>query len=421
MKATIRAAGRLALAATLLLLSWTGPLFALNNGAPVAYLYCYSGTAPASPLSWSPCSSLNPLNITGSFSATISGFPGSTQTTGMPIAVTTGGVTGTLPAGATVVATNVGTTNGAYCKLGASASTSDQFIGPNGGQFPFTVGTNTQLTCITAASTTTVNMVGGAGISTGSNGGGGGGGGGGTSSNFNVAFPSAGTAVGFSNGTNMVPGLVDGSGYLEVNVKTGGGFSAVDNTAFTYGTTPFVPVGGVYNSTITPLTSGDQGAAALSQYRSVFTDVQTTNNNLYTAVTQTVVASSVVPTAAGNPADVVMFRPDSQGLNPLGPATPANSVPSVISAYNYTHIATSTTTAAIKTGAGMLHTVCVNTLGTVASTITVDDALTATTPTIAVINSLALLGCQTYDVAFTVGLTIVTTGTVAPDVTVSWR
>ena len=178
MKATIRAAGRLALAATLLLLSWTGPLFALNNGAPVAYLYCYSGTAPASPLSWSPCSSLNPLNITGSFSATISGFPGSTQTTGMPIAVTTGGVTGTLPAGATVVATNVGTTNGAYCKLGASASTSDQFIGPNGGQFPFTVGTNTQLTCITAASTTTVNMVGGAGISTGSNGGGGGGGGG---------------------------------------------------------------------------------------------------------------------------------------------------------------------------------------------------------------------------------------------------
>lgn len=49
-----------------------------------------------------------------------------------------------------------------------------------------------------------------------------GGGSGGTSSNFNSAFPSAGTAIGFSNGTNMVPGLVDGSGYLEVNVKAGG-------------------------------------------------------------------------------------------------------------------------------------------------------------------------------------------------------
>lgn len=89
--------------------------------------------------------------------------------------------------------------------------------------------------------------------------------------------------------------------------------------------------------------------------------------------------------------------------------------------FSYTHIATAGTTAAIKTGSGSLHTICVNTLGTVASTITVDDALTATTPTIAVINSLTLLGCQTYDVTFNTGLTIVTTGTVAPDVTVSWR
>lgn len=89
--------------------------------------------------------------------------------------------------------------------------------------------------------------------------------------------------------------------------------------------------------------------------------------------------------------------------------------------FTYTHITTATTTAAIKTGAGSLHTICVNSLGTVASSITVDDALTATTPTIAVINSLTLLGCQTYDVAFNTGLTIVTTGTVAPDVTVSWR
>lgn len=89
--------------------------------------------------------------------------------------------------------------------------------------------------------------------------------------------------------------------------------------------------------------------------------------------------------------------------------------------FTYTHITTATTTAAIKTGAGSLHTICVNSLGTVASAITVDDALTATTPTIAVINSLTLLGCQTYDVAFNTGLTIVTTGTVAPDVTVSWR
>jgi hypothetical protein len=115
--------------------------------------------------------------INGTISASIGGF--APATTGTPISVTTGGVTGTLPAGTVVVATNVGTTNGAYCKLGASATTSDQFISPNGGWFSYTVGANTQLTCITSTSTTTVNMVGGAGLPTGTGGGGGGSGGGG--------------------------------------------------------------------------------------------------------------------------------------------------------------------------------------------------------------------------------------------------
>ena len=51
----------------------------------------------------------------------------------------------------------------------------------------------------------------------------GGGGGGGTSSNFGSAFPSAGTAAGFkdSTGTNMVPGNLDASGNLDVNVAAG--------------------------------------------------------------------------------------------------------------------------------------------------------------------------------------------------------
>lgn len=42
------------------------------------------------------------------------------------------------------------------------------------------------------------------------------GGGGGTASNFGVAFPASGTAVGASDGTNMQPLLVDGSGNLKV-------------------------------------------------------------------------------------------------------------------------------------------------------------------------------------------------------------
>jgi hypothetical protein len=97
---------------------------------------------------------------------------------GSPIAVTTGGVTGTLPAGSVVVASNVGTTNIAYCALGAATTTAWQPISPNGGWFAFTVGAATQLSCITTASTTTVNMVGGSGLPTGTGGGGGGTGGG---------------------------------------------------------------------------------------------------------------------------------------------------------------------------------------------------------------------------------------------------
>jgi len=115
------------------------------------------------------------LCVNASVSASITGFP-TVQSTGTPIAVTTGGVTGTLPTGAVVVASNVGATNGAYCKLGASATTSDQLIPPNS-WFAFTVGANTQLACITSTSTTTVNMVGGSGLPTGSGGGGGGSGG----------------------------------------------------------------------------------------------------------------------------------------------------------------------------------------------------------------------------------------------------
>lgn len=116
------------------------------------------------------------LCTAASVSASITGF--APASTGTPISVTTGGVTGTLPAGAVVVASNVGGTNNAYCKLGASATTSDQLISPNS-WFAFTVGTATQLTCITSTSTTTVNMVGGTGLPTGAGGGGGGSGGGG--------------------------------------------------------------------------------------------------------------------------------------------------------------------------------------------------------------------------------------------------
>jgi hypothetical protein len=146
------------------------------------------------------------LCTSASVSASISGFPTS-QSTGTPISVTTGGVTGTLPAGAVVVATNVGTTNATYCKLGASATTSDQYIAPNGGWFAFTVGAATQLTCITSTSTTTVNMVGGSGLPTGTGGGGGSGGGSSAITTWAGGTLGAMANYGTSPGAVLVPGV----------------------------------------------------------------------------------------------------------------------------------------------------------------------------------------------------------------------
>ncbi len=84
------------------------------------------------------------------------------------------------------------------------------------------------------------------------------------------------------------------------------------------------------------------------------------------------------------------------------------------------HISTATTTTC-KSGAGTLHTLSVNNLGTVASTTTVYDNTAGSGTVLAVINTLAGQTSYVYDIAFATGLTLVTTGTVAPDITVSYR
>jgi hypothetical protein len=118
---------------------------------------------------------------------------------------------------------------------------------------------------------------------------------------------------------------------------------------------------------------------------------------------------NVVGTAS--PANVVYPVSDNGGFYPLGVAAVGHS---------FAHIATSTTTT-VKSGAGILHTLTVNNLGTVASTTTIYDNTAGSGTVIAIINTLAGQTSYVYDVVFATGLTIVTTGTVAPDITVSYR
>lgn len=64
----------LAIAPLAALLAILAPAAAqVGGGAPIAYLYCYSGTVPTAPSSWAPCSATNPLVV----SATIT--PSGTQ------------------------------------------------------------------------------------------------------------------------------------------------------------------------------------------------------------------------------------------------------------------------------------------------------------------------------------------------------
>ena len=86
-------------------------------------------------------------------------------------------------------------------------------------------------------------------------------------------------------------------------------------------------------------------------------------------------------------------------------------------------INTSTTTL-VKTGPGTLKRITVGikgTIGTIASLVTIYDNIVAAGTIIGVIDSLTLSGSFEFDVDFSTGLTIVTTGTVAPDITVIYR
>ena len=117
----------------------------------------------------------NPLPVSGSFAATISGFaPGAYNA---PLTVSSTSQTVALPTGTTVVFFNTGS-NTAYVVLGTGSGVSASLVDipvPAGGAIPLAVGNNTFYAAITSSGTTVLNVAGGAGLFTGVAGTGGGG------------------------------------------------------------------------------------------------------------------------------------------------------------------------------------------------------------------------------------------------------
>lgn len=122
-----------------------------------------------------------------------------------------------------------------------------------------------------------------------------------------------------------------------------------------------------------------------------------------------------IPVSVGTPLPVTLA---SGGGDSLGAgATDATTQRTTAGGSAYVHVATATTTQ-VKSGTGVLRRVTVNTKGTVASAISIYDATSGTSNPIAIIDSLNLSGTFSFDLAFATGLRVITTGTVAPDITV---
>jgi hypothetical protein len=95
-------------------------------------------------------------------------------------------------------------------------------------------------------------------------------------------------------------------------------------------------------------------------------------------------------------------------------SNPFNVTPAV---FSYKHINSAATTT-VKSSAGTLHTISINSKAA-SSSCTVYDNATGSGTVIAVLDTVNFEGSLTYDVLFATGLTLVTTGT--PDITVTYR
>lgn len=125
-----------------------------------------------------------------------------------------------------------------------------------------------------------------------------------------------------------------------------------------------------------------------------------------------------------NPRLSQVIQASQLGTWTVQPGNTANTTPWLVTpaagttgGYSYNHISTATTTT-VKSGAGTLHALTINTKGS-ASTATIYDNTAGSGTVIAVVDTSGATGTVIYDVAFTTGLTVVTAAT--QDLTVSYK
>lgn len=82
---------------------------------------------------------------------------------------------------------------------------------------------------------------------------------------------------------------------------------------------------------------------------------------------------------------------------------------------------TTNTTTTVKTGAGVLNSISINTKGASSNTATIYDNTAGSGTKLGTIDTTAAIGQINYGIAFSTGLTIVTATGTAADLTVNYR
>lgn len=87
----------------------------------------------------------------------------------------------------------------------------------------------------------------------------------------------------------------------------------------------------------------------------------------------------------------------------------------------YKNVAAGTATTAVKVGAGVLHTLTINTKGASSNTLTLYDNTAASGTVIAVIGTTGAEQTFLYDICFTTGLTAISATGTGCDYTISYE
>ena len=191
-------------------------------------------------------------------------------------------------------------------------------------------------------------------------------------------------------------------------------------------------------NTSLPLPTGASTSALQTTGNSSLSSIDTKTPALVTgripvdgsAVTQPISAASL-PLPAGAATQATLSSIDAK-FSALGQTTMSASVPVVLasnhsdivtkkSASSYAHL-NSTGTTTIKSGAGILRRVVVNTRGGITNTLTIYDNTSGSGTVIAAIDTVnGVLGHFEYNVAFSTGLTVVSATGTSADITVIYE